>query len=318
MSRALLALGVCVMVGCSDDDDQGDVRADADTVADSAVPDGTASDSVDETDAAADSASDADSASETTAETIADSAVDSASEIAAETVSDPDVADGSALDVDDATPETCIDSECEALSYVTNTCESSGPCDGSPSGFVSTVTYACNDKHTACESVAFALDCGLTITDCSTCDFTGVGDGLCENDECKAAAATQCAAPACAGRSCGLDPVTGEDCGTCSEPGLLACNGGTCEAVCDDVACGSMSITINTCTPSGECDGSPDGSVLDFAFACSVDRTTCDPAVSAVSCGLSVTTCMPCDFQGTDDGLCSNDVCVAADTVVCE
>ena len=90
--------------------------------------------------------------------------------------------------------------------------------------------------------------------------------------------------PDCTDRTCGPDLACGESCGRCTDPDFPACNGGTCEATCSDVACSSLTYCVpEECEP--DCAGedctaeelcSTDGLETCYVYACSDDRTSCD------------------------------------------
>ena len=209
----------------------------------------------------------------------------------------------------------CDATKCGAMSFTSNTCVSSGECDGSPEGSISATTYACNGDKTVCEMSATASDCGLAITDCQPCDLDSTDDGRCKNDVCKSVGEAACKPAACGQRECGPAPGTHEDCGACGE-GKPACNDGTCETLCNTPRCEAMSYTENTCVSTGECDGSPSGSISAVTFAC--EGNVCGMSATASDCGLAITDCMTCDLDGTDDGRCKNEVCVTPQAAACE
>jgi len=210
----------------------------------------------------------------------------------------------------------CVQPECAAMNHSVDTCESAGPCDGSPDGAITHFTYICSADHTVCEESISAVDCGLFQTECDVCDLAGTGDGRCRSDTCVPAAETTCRPAACGGRECGPAPTTHEDCGTC-DASRPACNHGLCGEICDVVACAAMSYTQSTCDTSNECDGSPPGANLTATYDCNGDNV-CEATLTAIDCGLAQTDCMPCDLDGTDDGFCSDDVCRAPEETTCE
>ena len=211
---------------------------------------------------------------------------------------------------------TCDPVRCERMSWVDDSCFSSGECDASPDGVRTSATYTCSGDRAACGAVFDQGDCPGGDTECRPCDLSGTDDGRCHFDECMPALAVDCPEPACADRECGPHPVTHEDCGACSGE-LGACNDGRCEATCDAAACARMGFSVNGCVPASECDGSPEGAVLETTYACSASGATCEMALSAVDCGAAVTDCRPCDFAGSDDGRCEDDACVPAADTTC-
>ncbi len=310
-------LSLCLVTACSDDDTNttadaptdtasGDVTTTADTTTTTAATDTT----VTETTEAADTAT-ADAATSCVDRECGPDPVTHAS---CGTCAAPGL-----LACNDGTCEaTCDDTKCAAMDYTENTCVSSGECDGSPDGGIASATHTCNQAGTICEVALAAVDCGLSVTTCMPCDLAGTDDGVCQSDACVAPAATDCKPATCGARECGPDPVTHRSCGDCETPGLLACNDGVCEALCDDTKCAAMGYDESTCVSTGECDGSPAGAISNFTFACNAADTLCELSASAVDCGLTVTDCMACDLAGTDDGRCEDDVCKAAAETTCE
>jgi len=294
--------------------------------------------------------SDDDKNTSTTDTTVADSSADSSADTAGDnTTSTPDVSVADTHEVSDGacsgrmcgpdpvthedcgacpTPgfracndglcePTCDASACAAMGFTSNTCQASGECDGEPAGAIATTSYTCSSDGTTCDAAASAVDCGVVVTDCTPCDLSGADDGFCSGNVCKAPAETTCTAPTCVDRECGPDPVTHIDCGACSGD-TLACNDGKCQATCDATKCSAMGYSENTCVSSGECDGSPSGAHFTYSYSCNGDNTICEAASTALDCGVVVTDCTPCDLDGSDDGLCRDNVCKSPADAACE
>ncbi|OGR15015.1 MAG: hypothetical protein A2341_17910 [Deltaproteobacteria bacterium RIFOXYB12_FULL_58_9] len=105
--------------------------------------------------------------------------------------------------------------------------------------------------------------------------------------------------PACGDRVCGIDPVCGTSCGSCTN---AVCNGvgqcvPNCIANCDDRACGPDPICGVSCglCNDGECNST--GQCVQ----------TCTP-----NCGARV--CGPDQVCGESCGVCLNNVCTAEGT----
>ncbi|OQC37378.1 MAG: Serine/threonine-protein kinase pkn1 [Deltaproteobacteria bacterium ADurb.Bin058] len=152
--------------------------------------------------------------------------------------------------------------------------------------------------------------------------------------------------PACGDRVCGLDPVCGESCGSCSSPNTCTegqcecikdCSGRVCgpDPVCSE-SCGSCS-TPNTCNSQGQCECikdcsgrvcGPDPFCGESCGSCSTPNTcnsqgqcecvkncsgrVCGPdPVCGESCG-SCSTPNTCNSQGQCECVknCSGRVCV--------
>ena len=92
--------------------------------------------------------------------------------------------------------------------------------------------------------------------------------------------------PDCGTRLCGADPVCGESCGRCTEPGLSACNDGVCEATCNETACAANSwceefaceadCAGEDCTDEELCAETGIEVRNCIVFSCSDDGETCD------------------------------------------
>ncbi len=152
----------------------------------------------------------------------------------------------------------------------------------------------CRATETDCAVTEFAV----TVETGADLDANGVGD-LCEAASC---------APACDGRTCGLDPICQKSCGTCT--GDQACNEeqGQCNSVCEP-ACGGRKCGVDpVCGQScGSCNA---GETCDEEQGqC---KATCVPACDGRTCGFDPichTSCGTCG-EGTScnaEGKCEAD-----------
>jgi len=115
--------------------------------------------------------------------------------------------------------------------------------------------------------------------------------------------------PDCTGLGCGLDPVCGESCGSCS--GSYVCTSGicispTCTPDCEELECGLDPICNESC---GSCSSNED-CISGFC----IEQETCTKDCTDLECGLDPICNESCgSCSGTAE--CTNGVCVTPECV---
>ena len=176
----------------------------------------------------------------------------------------------------------------------------------------------CGQSCGSCASVEVCSGSG-------TCDcaFSSCGSSCCDFDQ--VCAGGKCCTPDCDGRECGLDPVCGQPCGSCSDG--YKCQGSTCvEGPCvpecagrecgPDPSCGQSCGSCGadeTCTSGGQCDC--------VYKACGSDCCSQGETCAGGSCCLPDCAGKDCgsDGCGGSCGTCSYDAsCTGSGVCTCD